>query len=190
MHQVPFKGNGKMHGWHALEGDLDFFSWMIWSSSQSLWRSMKPVSGRFLVVLRSLAWSSHLKSVLLFFSRQLSGISENFVSRNRAETDLEKIASLQTWQVPQNLRELGSFWRFAGYYRRFLTVYSNIVKPLHSLTSGYPPQCKRSSETVCTANRCQHQRPWCHSLSRTGGSVPHHSLCKQGTMAIWHIYCI
>lgn len=67
------------------------------------------------------------------------------VSRNGVETDPEKIASLKTWPVPQDLRELRSFLGFAGYYRRFVKGYSNIVKPLHGLTSGYPPPRKKSN---------------------------------------------
>lgn len=69
----------------------------------------------------------------------------HIVSRNGVETDPEKISSLKTWPVPQNLRELRSFLGFAGYYRRFVRGYSNIVKPLHGLTSGYPPLRKKSN---------------------------------------------
>lgn len=56
----------------------------------------------------------------------------------------EKITALKTWPVPQNLRELRSFLGFAGYYRRFVKGYSSIVKPLHNLTSDYPPPHKKS----------------------------------------------
>ncbi|KAG1925421.1 interleukin-1 receptor accessory protein-like 1-A [Pimephales promelas] len=75
------------------------------------------------------------------------------VSRNGVETDPEKIAALKTWPVPKNLRELRSFLGFAGYYRRFVKAYSNIVKPLHNLTSGYPPSHKKlkSDEKAATA---------------------------------------
>lgn len=66
------------------------------------------------------------------------------VSRNGVQTDPEKIAALKTWPVPQNLRELRSFLGFAGYYRRFVKGYSSIVKPLHDLTSGYPPSQKKA----------------------------------------------
>jgi len=55
-----------------------------------------------------------------------------------------KIAALKTWPIPQNLRELRSFLGFAGYYRRFVKGYSGIVKPLHDLTSGYPPSQKKA----------------------------------------------
>ncbi|RXN02811.1 Retrovirus-related Pol polyprotein from transposon 412 [Labeo rohita] len=66
------------------------------------------------------------------------------VSRDGVRTDPEKISALKTWPVPQTLRELKSFLGFAGYYRRFVKGYSSIVKPLHSLTSGYPPFHKKS----------------------------------------------
>lgn len=66
------------------------------------------------------------------------------VSRNGVETDPEKIAALKTWPVPQTLQELRSFLGFAGYYKRFVKGYSNIVKPLHILMCGYPPPHKKS----------------------------------------------
>ena len=66
------------------------------------------------------------------------------VSRNGVQTDPEKVSALKTWPVPQNLRELRSFLGFAGYYRRFVKGYSSIVKPLHDLTSGYPPSQKKA----------------------------------------------
>jgi transposase InsO family protein len=68
----------------------------------------------------------------------------HIVSRSGVQTDPEKISALKTWPVPQTLRELKSFLGFAGYYRRFVKGYSSIVKPLHSLTSGYPPLHKKS----------------------------------------------
>lgn len=69
------------------------------------------------------------------------------VSRNGVQTDPEKTAALKTWPVPESLRELRSFLWFAGYYRRFVKGYSNIVKPLHELTSGYPPSQRRAKVT-------------------------------------------
>ncbi|XP_042254131.1 uncharacterized protein LOC121887433 [Thunnus maccoyii] len=66
------------------------------------------------------------------------------VSRNGVQTDPEKISALKTWPIPQNLQELRSFLGFAGYYRRFVKGYSSIVKPLHDLTSGYPPSQKKA----------------------------------------------
>lgn len=70
------------------------------------------------------------------------------ISRNGVQTDPEKISALKTWPVPQTLRELKSFLGFAGYYRRFVKGYSSIVKPLHNLTSGYPPSHNKSKAST------------------------------------------
>lgn len=64
------------------------------------------------------------------------------VSHEGVKTDPEKTETLKTWPRPQTLKELQSFLGFTGYYRRFVKDYSKIVKPLTSLTSGYPPRRK------------------------------------------------
>lgn len=70
------------------------------------------------------------------------------VSRNGVETDPDKIATLTSWPVPQNLQDLRSFLGFAGYYRRFVKDNSSIVKPLNELTSGYPPSQRKSKQSI------------------------------------------
>ena len=70
------------------------------------------------------------------------------VSENGVETDPEKINALKTWPDPKNLKELRSFLRFSGYYRRFIKDYSGIVKPLNDLTAGYPPLHKDRKTTA------------------------------------------
>uniref|UniRef100_A0A669DKA6 Gypsy retrotransposon integrase-like protein 1 n=1 Tax=Oreochromis niloticus TaxID=8128 RepID=A0A669DKA6_ORENI len=66
----------------------------------------------------------------------------HIVSRDGVKTDPEKTEALKTWPRPQTLKELQSFLGFTGYYRRFVKDYSKIVKPLTSLTAGYPPRRK------------------------------------------------
>ena len=71
----------------------------------------------------------------------------HIVSRDGVKTDPDKTEALKTWPRPQTLKELQSFLGFTGYYRRFVKDYSKIVKPLTSLTAGYPPLrkgCKSS----------------------------------------------
>ena len=60
----------------------------------------------------------------------------HIVSKKGISTDPEKISSVQNWPVPKNIRELQSFLGFVGYYRRFIKNFSQIAKPLHSLTKG------------------------------------------------------
>jgi len=69
------------------------------------------------------------------------------VSRDGIETDPEKVKALKTWPTPRNLKELKSFLGFSGYYRRFVQDYARIVKPLNSLTAGYPPTQKGRNQT-------------------------------------------
>lgn len=66
----------------------------------------------------------------------------HIVSHEGVKTDPDKIAAVQTWPVPTNLKELKSFLGFIGYYRRFIKNFSRKVKPLNQLTSGYPPTRK------------------------------------------------
>lgn len=66
----------------------------------------------------------------------------HIVSQEGIETDPEKVRALKTWPRPQTLKDLRSFLGFSGYYRRFVQDYSKIVKPLTSLTAGYPPSRK------------------------------------------------
>lgn len=63
----------------------------------------------------------------------------HIVSQDGVETDPAKVETLKTWPKPTNLKELRSFLGFAGYYRRFVRDYSQIIKPLTDLTAGYPP---------------------------------------------------
>lgn len=74
----------------------------------------------------------------------------HIVSEKGIETDPEKIASLKTWPKPNNLKELRTFLGLCGYYRRFIKDYSKIVKPLNSLTAGYPPTQKNQKPNVKT----------------------------------------
>jgi len=83
------------------------------------------------------------------------------VSEQGVETDPEKIAALKTWPVPQHLKELKAFLGFCGYYRKFIKGYSNIMKPLNDLTSGYPPlkkhpKPKEAYTSLCVAPTEQH----------------------------------
>lgn len=91
----------------------------------------------------------------------------HIVSEQGVETDPEKISALKSWPVPQILKELRSFLRFAGYYRRFIHGYAAIAKPLNDLKKGYTP--------------CRHQ-------GRKGASTPVHDV-KQPFNERWTSQC-
>lgn len=85
----------------------------------------------------------------------------HIVSQKGVETDPQKIEALKTWPRPRTLKELRSFLGFSGYYRRFVKDYSGIVKPLHNLTSGYPPyhQKSKAKQTDTRTKTVQYHNP-------------------------------
>lgn len=70
----------------------------------------------------------------------------HIVSERGVETEPEKVGALKSWPIPTNLKTLSSFFRFAGYYRRFIKGYSAIAKLLNDLTQGYLCTQKNNSQ--------------------------------------------
>lgn len=83
----------------------------------------------------------------------------HIVSDKGVETDPEKIASIKSWPVPKNLKQLRSFLGFAGYYRRFIKDYAIIAKPLNDLTRGYTP-VRKSKIQGSTKPHCSPSQPF------------------------------
>ena len=48
--------------------------------------------------------------------------------------DPTKVAVVQDWETPPNLKDVQAFLRFANFYRQFILGYSKIVAPLTALT--------------------------------------------------------
>lgn len=59
------------------------------------------------------------------------------IAAQGVHTDPDKVSALKDWPRPSTGKELKCFLGFAGYYRRFVKGYSQIAKPLNSLTAGY-----------------------------------------------------
>ena len=76
-----------------------------------------------------------------FFKTQVQYLS-HIISDKGVQTDPDKISALKKWPVPSNIRNHRSFLGFAGYYRRFICNYAQIVKPLNYLLVGHPTNKK------------------------------------------------
>ncbi|KAK3556101.1 hypothetical protein QTP70_005240 [Hemibagrus guttatus] len=68
----------------------------------------------------------------------------HIVSAMGVALDPEKVAAVNQWKEPTDLKSLRSFLGFCGFYWRFIKSYSTIVRPLTELTKGYSPAKRQS----------------------------------------------
>ena len=84
-----------------------------------------------------------------FFKHHVNYLG-HVVSDQGIQTDPEKISALKEWPVPSNIKELRSFWGFAGYYRKFVREYAKLVKPLNDLLIGHSTSKKVRKKKCAT----------------------------------------
>lgn len=58
----------------------------------------------------------------------------HIVSEKGVSVDPDRTAKIRNWPIPSNVQQLRSFLGLASYYRRFVSGFSKIAKPLHALT--------------------------------------------------------
>ena len=71
------------------------------------------------------------------------------VSSDGIATDPAKMKQVAQWPVPNTRREVQQFLGLAGYYRRFIQVFSTVARPLHRLTEKnarfkWTDECQRA----------------------------------------------
>ena len=54
--------------------------------------------------------------------------------------DPDKVEALASWPIPVTVKDIKSFLGFAGFYRRFISGFAVMAKPLSDLTQGYIPR--------------------------------------------------
>ena len=63
------------------------------------------------------------------------------ISEEGISTDPDKTAVIRNWPIPSYKRELLQFLGLANYYRRFVSGFASICKPLQQLTEKNVPFC-------------------------------------------------
>ena len=63
----------------------------------------------------------------------------HIVSPGGISTDVEKVKAVREWPTPKDKRETRSFLGLCTYYRRFISGFANIAKPLTKLTEEKQP---------------------------------------------------
>jgi len=67
------------------------------------------------------------------------GFLGHIISVEGVSVDPEKIEAIRDWPRPMNATEIRSFFRLAGYYRRFVKGFASMAQPITKLTGKDVP---------------------------------------------------
>jgi hypothetical protein len=67
------------------------------------------------------------------FGSEIVSYPSHVISANKVAMDSDKVAAVDSWPTPKTLGALHGFLSLMGYYRKFISSYGDIVRPLTSL---------------------------------------------------------
>jgi len=81
----------------------------------------------------------YLKPEKCVFSQKSVQYLGYVISGDMIAMDPVKVAAVADWPTPKNLKQTRSFLGFANFYRRFISNYSKLARPLNNLTKKDKP---------------------------------------------------
>ena len=94
-------------------------------------------------------------SKYIFFQKQVKFLG-HLVSEEGVATDPAKISAVRDWSTPRNVKEVKSFLGLCSYYRRFVSGFAQIARPLHKISDKgtafhWTEECERAFQHLKTS---------------------------------------
>jgi Reverse transcriptase (RNA-dependent DNA polymerase) len=75
------------------------------------------------------------------------------IEEGRISMDPVKLGGIKDWPVPTTVKQVRSFLGFGNFYRKFISHYSDLARPLNDLTKTdkkfeWTPECQSSFDTL------------------------------------------
>lgn len=88
-----------------------------------------------------------------YFSQQQVEYLGLIISHNHVAMDPVKIEGIKNWKTPETVRQVKAFTGFANFYKRFISKFSDIARPLNELTKKntvfkWTEKCQQAFETL------------------------------------------
>jgi hypothetical protein len=95
----------------------------------------------------------YLKPEKCKFERTEVEFLGTIISENTIRMDPIKLAGIRDWPSPTTVKQTRSFLGFGNYYRRFISGFAEIARPLHELTKkdkiwNWTNECQTAFETL------------------------------------------
>ena len=89
-----------------------------------------------LVLERLRSYGLYVKLSKCEFDKDLVDFLGYVVSTTDVSMEKDRVATIQGWPTPKSIKDLQVFLGFANFYRRFISHYSAIARPLTSVLKG------------------------------------------------------
>lgn len=79
----------------------------------------------------------------------------HIVSTADVQVNMEKIRALKDWPIPENAKDVRQVVGFMSYYRRFVTNFAQLARPLHTLMGKFKKESTGPPVPFVWTKECQ-----------------------------------